>query len=288
MRVAAVTLVHGRHDHLRGLLGGLRDGSRTPDLVVVAAMDDPEVAGVVHAEAGPAEVHVVDVPRVDGLPLAAARNAAAAGAVDAGADLLVFLDVDCIPSSSLVARYADAARSWDGPNPVALAGAVHYLPPRPAGQRAYRPDDLHRSAPHPARPALDGAVTEVAEDVRLFWSLSFAMSTPDWRQVGGFDEEYRGYGGEDTDFGMRLAAAGGSLVWVGDAVAYHQHHPVESPPYRHLDDIVVNANRFWDRWGFSPMEGWLAAFEAAGLVTQTGRPPRWTRTAAAGSGARTA
>jgi GT2 family glycosyltransferase len=114
------------------------------------------------------------------------------------------------------------------------------------------------------------------------------MSARDWQQTGGFDEGYVGYGGEDTDFGMRLAEAGGSLVWVGDAVAYHQHHPVEDPPYRHLEDIVVNANRFWDRWGFSPMEGWLAVFEDAGLVTRTGRPPRWSRTAAAGSGARSA
>jgi GT2 family glycosyltransferase len=288
MRVAVVTLVHGRHDHLRGLLGGLRAGSRAPDLLVVAAMDDDGVIRVVRDAATTAETHVVDVPRVEGLPLAAARNAAAHRAIESGADLLVFLDVDCIPSPSLIARYAEVARGSNQPAPVALAGAVHYLPPRGAGQRAYRPEDLRRSAPHPTRPALPPAQTQVADDVRLFWSLSFAMSARDWDRVGGFDEGYVGYGGEDTDFGMRLARAGGSLVWVGDAVAYHQHHPVENPPYRHLDDIVVNANRFWDRWGFSPMEGWLAAFEDAGLVMQSGRPPRWTRTTAAGNGARTA
>lgn len=288
MRVAVVTLAHGRHDHLRGLLTGLRTGSRMPDLVVVAAMDDDRLAGVVHDEVVPADVHVVEIASVDGLPLAAARNAAGACAIDCGADLLVFLDVDCIPSTSLVSRYAEVARTRRDDRPVALAGAVHYLPPRAAGRRAYRLEDLQASSPHPARPALRGDVTRVADDVRLFWSLSFAMSVPHWQDVGGFDEGYVGYGGEDTDFGMRLARAGGSLVWVGDAAAYHQHHPVDSPPYGHLDEIVVNANRFWDRWGFSPMEGWLAAFEDAGLVTQTGRPPRWTRTAAAGSGARTA
>ncbi len=131
-------------------------------------------------------------------------------------------------------------------------------------------------------------MVRAADDLRLFWSLSFAMSAGDWDRVGGFDEGYVGYGGEDTDYAMRLQAAGGRLFWVGDAAAYHQHHPVESPPYRHLEDIVRNANRFWDRWGYSPMEGWLDAFAAEGLVTLTGLPPRWARTAADGNDARSA
>lgn len=289
-RVALVTLAHGRHDHLRGMLGGLGGGSRRPDDLVVVAMDDGEVGRVAAAHAPPStHLHVVPVARTDGgLPLAAARNAGARRAAEAGADLLVFLDVDCIPSASLVGRYADASASSASEGPVVLSGAVHYLPARRRGQRAYGPQDLARSHPHPARPALVGPVVEAADDVRLFWSLSFAVTTGDWDRVGGFDEGYVGYGGEDTDFAMRLASAGGQLRWVGDAVAYHQHHPVQDPPYGHLEDIVRNANRFWDRWGWYPMEGWLDAFAAQGLVTQTGRPPRWVPTAGAGSDVRSA
>lgn len=288
-RVALVTVAHGRHDHLRGLLAGLRAGTRVPDDFVLVAMDDEEVGAVAVSGAPPGtRVEVVTIGRVDGrLPLAAARNAGAARAAAAGADVLVFLDVDCIPSAGLVERYAAvAAQPTEQDAPAVLAGAVHYLPPQAPGRRHYSAADLARSAPHPARPHVVGAATRAEDDVRLFWSLSFAMSADDWSRVGGFDEGYTGYGGEDTDFGMRLEAAGGRLLWVGDAVAYHQHHPVDEPPYRHLDDIVRNANRFWDRWGYSPMEGWLDAFAADGLVTRTGLPPRWTRTAAAGSGAR--
>jgi GT2 family glycosyltransferase len=296
-RVAVVTLAHGRHDHLRELLAGLRAGTRVPELLVVVAMDDDSVPDIARSDApATTETHLVSVARQDGrLPLAAARNAGARRATQAGADVLVFLDVDCIPSPGLVERYAtvagsagDDGRPGSPTGPAAYAGAVHYLPPRPTGRRHYGPEDLASSTPHPARPSLTGTVVQAADDIRLFWSLSFAMSAGDWEQVGGFDEGYLGYGGEDTDYAMRVQAAGGRLLWVGDAAAYHQHHPVEAPPYRHLEDIVRNANRFWDRWGYSPMEGWLDAFAAEGLVTLTGPSPRWVRTAADGSDVRSA
>ena len=46
----------------------------------------------------------------------------------------------------------------------------------------------------------------VAEDLRLFWSLSFALDAGDWDALGGFCEDYVGYGGEDTDFGQTVVA----------------------------------------------------------------------------------
>ena len=146
------------------------------------------------------------------------------------------------------------------------SGEVGYLPPVP-DPLDYREQDLARLArPHPARPALGVNEVRVAEDLRLFWSLSFALDAGDWDALGGFCEDYVGYGGEDTDFGQRLGATEGTLLWVGGATAYHQHHPSESPPVRHLDAIVANANRFHDKWGWFPMEGWLEHFAATGLA----------------------
>ena len=46
-----------------------------------------------------------------------------------------------------------------------------------------------------------------------------------------------GYGAEDTDLGQRFRALGLGLGWVGDAPAYHQHHPVSDPPVEHVADI---------------------------------------------------
>jgi len=283
--LAVVTIVHGRHEHLERQLWGLRQQRRLPDAHVIVAMDDSRVETVAREHAGSWEVHVAAMGRRSGghLPLAAARNLGVDVAAAAGADRVVLLDVDCIPSAGLLERYAGVLRSDednspDVPDPgvvgspVVLAGEVAYLPPMPPG-RDYR--DLGLAAltglapPHPARPVLGADETRPAQDLRLFWSLSFALTVPSWRAVGGFDEGYVGYGGEDTDFGQRVGAAGGRLLWVGGALAHHQHHPTASPPVQHVHDIVANANRFAERWGWWPMEGWLEAFAAQGLACRS-------------------
>jgi GT2 family glycosyltransferase len=295
--VAVVTLAHGRHAHLQAQILARAGGTRVPDIWVAAAMDDELLEGVDRRQTSSsppaARVEVVHLPRRHGhLPLAAARNAAAARAIDLGADVLVFLDVDCLPSEGLVERYAQACRSAaatpsGSPPPVVVSGAVHYLPPLAPGRTAYDPDDLRRSQPHPARPVAPEHDLVQEDDLRLFWSLSFGLSSAHWVELGGFDETYVGYGGEDTDFAMRLGRRGGCLYWLGGATAYHQYHDVEDPPRRHLADIVRNSNLFHDKWGEFPMGGWLDAFATEGLITLSGRPPRWSLTPGAGTPART-
>ena len=271
---AVVTIAHGRHEHLRGQGWGLARQSRPADRYVVVAMGDPDIRAVAR-EQHP-EALVVDLsasPR--DLPLAEARNVGAEAAIEAGAEVLVFLDVDCIPEPTLVERYAAVLAARAGPGPVVACGEVRYLPPvaHPADYRAA--GLAERAEPHPARPAPGRDAVLEGADVRLFWSLSFAVTTEDGQALGGFDEAYSGYGAEDTDFGQRLAAAHGDLLWVGGAAAYHQHHPTEVPPVRHLHSIVRNANLFRSRWGWFPMEGWLAELEARDLAELDASTGRW-------------
>jgi N-acetylglucosaminyl-diphospho-decaprenol L-rhamnosyltransferase len=258
--VAVVTIVHGRKDHLRAQHASLARGT-APGHYVVTAMGDPAVRSW-RPSAGPAP-DVVEVPAQAGmLPLAAARNAAADRALAGGADVLVFLDVDCLAGPSLVQAYADAAR--DRPD-VLWSGPVTYLPPPgPDGYPLDRLDDL--DAPHPARPAPAPGERRLGGDRDLFWSLSFALHADGWRRSGGFCETYVGYGAEDTDFAAVATSAGLTLGWLGDARAYHQHHPTSSPPVQHLADILRNGAIFRRRWGRWPMEGWLLEFERLGLV----------------------
>ncbi len=271
-RVAVVTIVRGRHDHLRGQLWGLRRQTRVPDLHVVVAMDDPQVPGVLALEDTPWPTRVVPLAAPDGrLPLSAARNAGAAVAATQGATVLVVLDVDCIPAPGLVARYAEVVADLAGrepDRPVLACGEVRYLDAGTSrlgpGLRTWHALD-RGSRVHPARPAVPAGVTR-AEDERLFWSLSFATTPRSWTRLGGFDEGYLGYGGEDTDFGQRLRHADGAMFWVGGALAYHQHHESQSPPVRHVVDVVANANRFAARWGWWPMHGWLEELDDLGLV----------------------
>jgi N-acetylglucosaminyl-diphospho-decaprenol L-rhamnosyltransferase len=266
--LAVVTIVHGRHDHLAMQQAGLLGAWRAPDLHVVVAMDDPDVG----KSLGPVPYtrRVVHVPRHGShLPLARARNIGAQTALAAGATVLVFLDVDCIPAPGLLTAY-EAAALHPTTSRDLLCGPVTYLPPPPAG--GYDLSTLESlGEPHAARPLPpEGTVERTRDGYELFWSLSFALSGETWFDIGGFDEAYLGYGGEDTDFARRAQTAGTVLAWVRDAAAFHQHHPVSSPPVEHVDDILRNAALFHDRWGDWPMTGWLEAFEELGLV---GRAP---------------
>lgn len=271
---AVITLAHGRHAHLARQHLALHRSVPRPDLYVVVAMDDPEVARWrPHLDPVPT---VLTAPRhPGGLPLAAARNLGARSALSAGADLLVFLDVDCLPAEDLVAGYREAVlgdpgRVWSGP--------VTYLPPAPPG--GFDPACLaDMDAPHPDRPAPPRGVRVPQDEPDLFWALSFAVHRDTWHRIGGFCEDYVGYGGEDTDFARSAVAAGVGLGWVGDARAYHQHHTTESPPVRHLDDILRNGRLFRNRWGTWPMTGWLHGFRELGLVVESGND--WVRTESA-------
>ncbi|GAA0553519.1 hypothetical protein GCM10010172_40070 [Paractinoplanes ferrugineus] len=262
---AVVTLGSAaRLDHVRRQQRML--GAEPVRRVLVWLDADPPPASVPEF-AGAELVHVP--PGEHGLRLAAGRNQ---GARTADAGLLVFLDADCLPGPGLLARYRAAADAHPG---ALLCGPVTYLP------KGVRPVDATAlpalTAPHAARPAPPDGEHVVAgpDDYRLFWSLSFAVTAPTWDTLGGFDEAYQGYGGEDTDLARTAAAAGVPLVWVGGAHAYHQYHPTSSPPWQHLDDILRNGRLFAERWGSWPMQGWLDAFAEAGAIEPT--PAGWQR-----------
>lgn len=269
--VAVVTIAHGRRGHLAAQHRSLALGSRRPDHYVVVAMDDPSLAP---SDALGLTSTVVHVDRAgDRLPLAAARNLGVRTAIARGAEVVVLLDVDCLAGEGLVEAYAGVV----GAEPLTVwSGPVTYLPPPPATGYPYHPahlagwDDPHRGRPRPRA----GEVVR-GLDPDLFWSLSFAVSAPAWAHVGGFCEDYTGYGGEDTDLGRTVRARGLELAVTGSARAYHQHHRVSSPPVEHLDDILRNGRLFHARWGEWPMTGWLEAMAAMGLVRCTGED--WVR-----------
>lgn len=269
--VSVITLVLDRSVHLVNLVAGLMRSEQQPmELVVVdmGSADDPR--GAVGALEPPFPVRWVDLPVAaqDGaaLPLARARNA---GADAAGGTVLLFCDVDCIPSATTVAAHQQAVREG-----ALICGPVRYLERFWDAQLSAATGEMDaeidavlstRSAPHPDRMA---PATEVADQrYELFWSLLFATDPVTWQRIGGFDEGYVGYGGEDTDFAFRAREAGVELRWIPTGTAFHQWHRVSDPPREHLDDIVANATRFRRRWGTWPMGGWLNAFAEQRLIS---------------------
>lgn len=266
-KVVAITIVAGRHDHLARQLDGVRAAATPPAEHIIVAMDDAAVHDIA---ARYPSTRVVDVSRTGPhLPLAQARNLGAQTAIDAGADLLVFLDVDCVPGPELF-RYYGAATVRTAGERLLYCGPVTYLPPQ-----ADLSDLGTLTNPHAARPSPEDGDVVVDSEMTLFWSLSFSLTVVNWQVVGGFSTEYEGYGGEDTDFAMSAAASGFRIAWVGGAHAYHQHHPVSDPPVEHLNDILRNARIFHARWGWWPMQGWLDGFSERGLIVFDPQADDW-------------
>ncbi|MEL7303208.1 MAG: galactosyltransferase-related protein [Pseudomonadota bacterium] len=263
--VSVMTLVRGRDVQLRRMLAGLAQQTEPPSDCVVAWMEEP---GLVQMEG--AAFPVKNVAVLDpGLPLALARNSAANAA---HGDVLVFLDVDCIPCPGLVSAYAEAVRETGG----CVMGPARYLKANsPVDETDF--ETLWSGAlRHPAR--LDPDDVDVSErvdaggglirfdDFAELWGLSFALPAKAFHEIGGFDATFEGYGGEETDFAVRLGGSGLPLSWTPAARAVHQWHPVHAPPLQHFDDIVRNACRFFEKHGHWPMTYWLGQFAEAGYI----------------------
>ncbi|WP_200866884.1 glycosyltransferase family 2 protein [Sphingobium sp. Ant17] len=258
MRMSVLTIVKDRPEHLAQLIEGLGRSETLPgELLIVDMGSDPPV----EVQATPYPVHIVRLDQA-GLPLAAARNAAAHAA---RGDMLLFLDVDCIPMRGLTTAMADAL---DGQDALICAEAL-YLGPRDARGQWDETALMSRAKPHPVRPFPAVGLRE-EQNAGLFWSLIFGIRRERFVELGGFDEGFSGYGAEDTDFGFRAKAAAMPLLFMGGTGAFHQYHDVIDPPLQHLADIVRNARLFRKKWGMWPMEGWLDAFEKAELIARVG------------------
>lgn len=247
--LSLITIAHGRRPQLRALLTAAAAMRPRPFEVVVVDLGGEPI------EVPPGiPVNIVAHPAdKDALPLAAARNA---GARAARGTMLLFLDADCIPGRDLGGEMRAALSRRGG---LVMAN-VRYLPDdfEDDGTEVAR---LTASRPHPAQDGLaDGVPPE------LFWSTAFGVRRRVFTALGGFCEDYVGYGGEDTDLGFAAASHGVPISRWRTALAYHQWHPSPDPPLQHVASIVRNARLFHERWGQWPMTGWLDAFAELGLV----------------------
>ncbi len=250
--VSVITLHKGRPHHLLRLLEGLsRDGFAGDFVLAEMGLPTPL----------PALPFAVTQITVDGdrLPLAAARNA---GRRAARGDRFVFLDVDCIPSRGCIHELAQVSQRHD----ALICAQVCYLKAQVAD--GWTEADLFTGSSAHLDRLFPASGVGPAAHPGLFWSLAFAVRSKTFDSLGGFDESFTGYGGEDTDFAFRASDSGVPVLMCADARAFHQPHDSFEPPLQHFVDIMRNATLFRRRHGTWPMQGWLDGFEAAGLITR--------------------
>jgi GT2 family glycosyltransferase len=232
----SVVLVHYRQQaELDRTLAALRRQTHPADRTEIIVVDD----------GSPEPPTVPDGVRLlcqadDGFRVAAARNL---GASAATGDVLCVLDADTAPEPGYLALMARLPAL--APEAVVagrrrhadLAGLRLDAPVEAAGPAAELPEPQWlRDAYHRTRDLLD------ADDrsYRYVIGAAFACSRWFFDRLGGFDEQFRTYGGEDWEWVYRAWLGGAVLAHVPGAVAWH-----DGPDWagRGLDDPARRARK---------------------------------------------
>jgi glycosyltransferase involved in cell wall biosynthesis len=163
-----------------------------------------------------------------GMRVGLARNE---GARLASAPVLVFLDAGAMVGPAFVRTHRDAhadpsvrrvvsGYAWGyNPNipPVdGLAEALDTMPPEDVLER-FRDDPDLRDVRHPALEPHGFMLDRVPLAWRLFFTNNCSMRTEDFWAVGGFDESFVRWGGEDLELGLRLERHGLTPYLLRDA-----------------------------------------------------------------------
>jgi GT2 family glycosyltransferase len=207
LRLAVAIATCGRPDALRTCLAAIADQSRAPDQLIIVDQHPLAQTREVVAQSRLPVTYVEQERR----GLSASRNLALSLAE---ADILAVTDDDCFPDGGWIEGLHDGFRRE--PAPDAVTGPV--LPP-----------------PGDAPSDMCALSLRLSRETRLFsarvipWQVgsgaNFAARVDLLRKLGGWDERLgvgtSGMAGEDIDIVDRLLAAGGSILYSGDAVMHH-------------------------------------------------------------------
>jgi GT2 family glycosyltransferase len=195
------------------------------------------------------------VRQVDqGFRAAAARNL---GAAQARGRWLLFLDGDTLPAADYVQTMVRRLRAVDDGHGALVLGRRRHADFATVGDdvvlgflrddRAAGPDRGGASAIQVLEEPqwlsdgyarTDHLAAASDEDFRLVISAVLGVDRALWAAVGGFDETFVGYGGEDWDFGWRAWLAGATFAHEPAAVAWHDGRDAGA---RDLDVAAKNA-----------------------------------------------
>ncbi len=210
------------------------EGQTCPrDLFEVVIVDDGSEPPLEPPRSTPLDVRVVRQER-RGFGLARARNT---GARAAAHDILLFLDSDMLAEASWIAAHArwhhvvSDALTMGFRTHVAVDGLDAETIRRRRGtleelfsDRLEQPEERFWIKTHMLR---TNDLTSRADDPFRVMAGNFGIGKDFYHLVGGSDESFLRWGGEDTELAYRTYTRGGLLVPVLDPISWHQGLPEE-------------------------------------------------------------
>lgn len=248
MKTSIIICFYERLQHLKCCLDSIKGQSEYFDEVVIA--DDGSKESCVHelkrmmTDYNFPIIHVSQPKK--GFRPAAVRNKGIRHAIG---DYLIFFDCDFAVLPKAIKFHIDASEQGRF-----IAGSCKYLDEKQTNTLFYegvsdkRLEDLYQSIPERA------IVKEHRRFIRhrIFFRLGLASATKqrlsshfsihreDIERVNGYDENFVGWGGEDEDMAIRLAASGlkGKTI-IRKARVLHLYHPKEMGDKHWEDGINV-------------------------------------------------
>lgn len=132
------------------------------------------------------------------------------GARNARAELLAYIDDDCVAEPSWLERLLTSAEA----NPGCLIGG---------GVRNLHPDNAVACAGQVITEAVDSCFNAIPGVPLFFPGLNFAVPRGAYLSMGGCDEAFGRLAAEDRDFADRWLQSGGRQVGATDAIVIHAH-----------------------------------------------------------------
>jgi GT2 family glycosyltransferase len=225
--LTVIVSTYNRGSRLRACLAPLAGQLAGVDAEIIVCDDgsNDESYQVVRSIQTGVEVYFVSQSH-RGFRLAASRNMAVRLA---RGDLLLFVDADVVPRPGLVDRHLKAHRA--GPGPCWVIGAVYGYGSGPA-------EDFRA----PVWAGIDLDPARLTEPWTLVTGNNFSVPRQAVAEVGGFAEEFVGWGAEDVDLAWRLHGHGVTFRIEPDAGVAHRAHPLE-PHARYT--YFVNRRRIY-------------------------------------------
>lgn len=235
LKVAVCMPVYNRVDLLARTVAALIPQTYPSALMEVVVGDDGSDEDVETAIAGFRDRLRITVQRRErsGYGAGQARNMAARST---DAEVLVFIDADCLPDNNLVAAHADWHHKAEN---LVVIGSRHGLDTSDfnlehlaSGRAPLRRSAFGTDEPSPKdlrprdhRDVLHRRTADQRHGDEAFRSLvssNFSIRRDRFFEVGGFDESFSRWGGEDVELGWRCQTAGLFIVAADDAVCFHQ------------------------------------------------------------------